>query len=106
MTGEIIRTTSGPITKWICDSEDEFAKQITAFSEHNNMVELNSSVKGEVKFDNVHNVIICSKFLKPKWITLCSIGKPALLRLDALTLYSLGQTEFKSLIVDEDATYL
>lgn len=106
MTGEIIRTTSGPITKWICETEDEFAKSIAAFSEHNNMVELNSSVKGEVKFANVHNIIVYSKFSKPKWVTLCSIGKPALLRLDALTLYSLGQTEFKSLIVDADATYL
>lgn len=106
MRGEIIRTTSGPITKWICDSEDEFAKQIEAFSEHSKLIELNSSVKGDIKFDDVHNVIVYGVYAEPKWVTLYSPGKPALIRLNEFVLYSLGQTEFKSLIVDRDVTYM
>lgn len=106
MTGEIIRTTSGPITKWICESADEFAKQIATFSERNKMIELNSSVKGEIKFDDVHNIFVYGTYAESRWIALCNVGKPALIRLDEFTLYSLGQTEFKSLIVDGDVTYV
>lgn len=80
--------------------------QIATFSERNKMIELNSSVKGEIKFDDVHNIIVYGAYAESRWIALCNVGKPALIRLDEFTLYSLGQTEFKSLIIDGDVTYV
>lgn len=106
MRGEIIRTVSCYITKWICDTEDEFQEQIPKFQESYNTIDINSVVDEQVKLDDVQRVVIYTTSTEPLWVTLCAVGHPVLLRLDPRILYSLDQTNFTSIIIGKGAKYL
>lgn len=106
MRGEIIRTVSCYITKWICDTEDEFKEQIPNFQESYNTIDINSVVDEQVRIDDIQRVVIYTTSAEPLWVTLCAVGHPVLLRLDPCILYSLDQVNFTSIIIGKGAKYL
>lgn len=106
MRGEIIRTVSQYITKWICDTEDEFKEQILKFREHYNAININEVVGEKVKLDDVQRVVVYTTSAEPTWVTLCAVGKPVLLRLDPCVLYSLDQVTFTSILISQGVKYL